>query len=127
MYSCYTDRFSATELRVMFSPPSSDSGDTVTSYMIEYSTSTDFRLLRVIYVLLYRWKHLENRTGLTNGVLYYVHVSAKNSEGYGSPSVSSSSSLNPYQQSGASTICNLRVTSQTMLTVSPLEGGDAIT
>ena len=124
--------FSATELRVIFNPPSSDGGDAVTSYKVEYSTRSDFLGASAVYSTFLSAGAPFSKTisGLTNGVFYYVRVSAANSQGYGSPTGSSPRSMNPHQQSDGPTDVILRVTSGTMITVSfglPLNnGGDVI-
>jgi len=67
---------------------------------------------------------------LNAGVYYYVRVSAMNGQGYGDTTGSTPASLNPYQASSAPTAVYLKVTSDTMVTVSfdqpTSNGGDAI-
>ena len=74
---------------------------------------------------------LKTLSGLTNGVFYYVRVRAGNSQGYGLPTATTPSRLNPYQQSDAPASVLLRATSNSMLTVEwtpPLDnGGDVVT
>lgn len=125
--------FSATELRITFNPPSSDGGDTITSYMLEYATKSDFSNAAVAYVtyLAGGSPFFKTISGLTNGVFYYVRVRACNSQGCGKATATTPSRLNPYQQSDAPASVLLRATSNTMLTVEwtpPLDnGGDVIT
>ena len=123
---------SSTELRVIFNPPVSDGGDSITSYLIEYSTAADFSTFMTTYVTYLSGgaPFFKTITGLVPGVYVYVRVSAGNSQGYGPFQTSTPASLNPYQTSDAPTNTLLRVTSSTMLTVSfalPLNnGGDTI-
>jgi hypothetical protein len=67
---------------------------------------------------------------LNAGTYYYARVSAMNGQGYGDFTGSTPASLNPYQASSAPTGVLLKVTSDTMITVSFSEpesnGGDAI-
>jgi len=123
---------SNTELRVQFSPPASDGGDPVNSYMIEYSTRSDFLNANKTYFNFLTGKapYARTLTGLKTGVFVYVRVSAANSQGYGKPQLSSPSSLNPYQAADAPTQVMAYATSDSMITVSFFapenNGGDAI-
>ena len=121
------------ELRVVFNPPSSDGGDTITSYKIDYSIYSDFRNAQsqVLQYLDGGAPFFKTISNLATGIPVYVRVSAANSQGYGSPAASIPASLNPYQSSGAPSNVFLRSTSDTMLTISfgyPVsDGGDKIT
>ena len=123
---------SNTELRVVFNPPVSDGGDSISSYLVEYSTAPDFSTFMTTYVtyLAGGAPFFKTITGLVPGVYVYVRVSAGNSQGYGPFQPSTPASLNPYQTSDAPTNTLLRVTSSTMLTVSFAlpnnNGGDSI-
>jgi hypothetical protein len=125
--------FSSTELRVIFNSPSSDGGDTIISYKIEYGTRSDFVGASSVFSTFLAAGAPFSKTisDLTNGVFYYVRVSAANSQGYGSTTASSPNLLNPSQQSDAPSNVLLKVTSDTMLTVSferpTSDGGDVIT
>eukprot|EP01041_Mallomonas_annulata_P013627 gene13627-28942_t len=78
---------SDTEMRVKFNPPDSDGGDTITSYLVEYSTRSDFSDAFNSWVsyLTKGPPFAKTIQGLTKGVSYYVRVSAGNSQGYGDP------------------------------------------
>jgi hypothetical protein len=118
---------------VTFSPPSSDGGDTITLYKVEYATSSNFANPMAVNVTYLEGGAPFFRTlsGLTKGVYYFVRVYAYNSQGFGKPTASTPTSLNPYTQSGAPSNIRLRVTSNTMVTVGwepPLDdGGDTVT
>jgi len=124
---------SDTELRVTFNPPDSDGGDTITSYLVEYSLSNDFAtvLNTTVTYLSGGPPYFKTIQGLTKGVPVYVRVSAGNSQGYGDAAPSTPSYLNPYEESSGPTNVLLRVTTNTMLTVSfsypEDDGGDGIT
>jgi len=125
--------YSQTELRVVFNPPASDGGDTITAYLVEYSTTSSFSPSSSLLVTYLSGgaPFFKTITGLQTGVFVFVRVSAMNSQGYGVATISTPSSLNPYQASDAPSNVQLRSTSGTMLTVSfgqPFNnGGDAIT
>jgi len=123
---------SESELRVVFNPPRDDGGDTITQYKIEYSTSAAFSNPNVVYV-----KYLDGGapyqktlSGLSQGVYYFVRVSACNSQGCGTITPTVPPSLNPFQASSAPSNVVLYVTSDTMLTVGfapPVDnGGDPV-
>jgi len=124
---------SQTALRVVFNPPASDGGDTITSYVIEYATTADFsNSQKTLFTYLSASAPFSKTIdGLKTGVFYFVRVSAANSQGYGNPAVTTPSSMNPYQTSDGPTNVLLRSTSDSMLTVSfdvpANNGGDAIT
>ena len=121
------------ELRVVFNPPSSDGGDSITSYKIEYSIYSDFSKSQsqVLQYLDGGAPFFKTISNLATGIPVYVRVSAANSQGYGSPAASIPASLNPYQSSGAPSNVFLRSTSDSMLTISfgypASDGGDSIT
>jgi len=124
--------YSSTQLRVVFNPPASDGGDTITQYKVDYSPSSAFvntSSLLVTY-LAGGAPFFATISGLRTGTYYYVRVSAMNSQGYGIPTLSTPSSLNPYQSSQGPATVSLYPTSGTMITVAftpPLDnGGDAI-
>jgi hypothetical protein len=123
---------SAESLRVVFDVPTSDGGDDITAYLIEYDTSADFANAQTTSVTYLDGgsPFYKTITGLTTGTYYYVRVSAMNSQGYGSTQVSTPTNLNPYEEPSAPTNVALGVTSDSMLTVSfdePTDnGGDAI-
>ena len=123
---------SATQLRVMFGSPSDNGGDTITKYLIEWSTSSDFvnSESSTHEYLAGGSPFFKNIEGLTTGVYYYVRVRAMNSQGYGISQASTPSSLNPHQKPSPPTNVRLGVTSDSMLTIGwdpPLsDGGDSI-
>jgi titin len=123
---------SATQLRVMFGSPSDNGGDTITKYLIEWSTSSDFSNAEssTHEYLAGGSPFFKNIEGLSTGVYYYVRVRAKNSQGYGISQSSTPSSLNPHQKPSPPTNVRLGVTSNSMLTIGwspPLsDGGDSI-
>jgi hypothetical protein len=123
---------SATQLRVMFGSPSDNGGDTITKYLIEWSTRSDFSNAEssTHEYLAGGSPFFKNIEGLSTGVYYYVRVRAKNSQGYGISQSSTPSSLNPHQKPSPPTNVRLGVTSNSMLTIGwspPLsDGGDSI-
>jgi len=124
---------SSTELRVQWNPPSSDGGDAVTGYKIEYSKTSNFASSTAIYVtnLSGVTPYFKTIQQLTKGVDYYVRVSATNSVGYGVTGVSTPSNLNPCDVPSAPTSVKLYSTSNSMITVSfdypSDDGGDTVT
>eukprot|EP00607_Mallomonas_marina_P003620 CAMPEP_0182439754 /NCGR_PEP_ID=MMETSP1167-20130531/86625_1 /TAXON_ID=2988 /ORGANISM="Mallomonas Sp, Strain CCMP3275" /LENGTH=2248 /DNA_ID=CAMNT_0024633521 /DNA_START=466 /DNA_END=7213 /DNA_ORIENTATION=- len=124
---------SETALRVTFNPPDSDGGDTITSYLVEYALKSDFSNTQntTVTYLAGGPPFFKTIEGLTKGLRYYIRVSAGNTQGYGTPTASTPASQNPYQESNGPTGVFLRVTSNTMLTVSFAypedDGGDVIT
>merc|ERR1711988_1796895 len=118
---------------IEFNPPSSDGGDDVTSYKVEYSTDAAFGTVsEEIFTYLDGGSPFQKTiSDLTAGTYYYFRVSAGNSQGYGQTTASTPSSLNPYTTADGPTNVYLRVTSASMLTVSfdapTSNGGDTIT
>ena len=123
---------SATGLRVMFGSPPDNGGDTITQYLIEWSTSSDFENTESSThdYLAGGSPFFKNIDGLSTGVYYYVRVKAMNSQGYGVSQSSTPASLNPHQKPSPPTNVRLGVTSNSMLTIGwdpPLsDGGDSI-
>lgn len=76
---------SATALQVVFNPPASDGGDSITAYNVTYSTSSTFN--NASYVLVTYLSggapFQSTITGLRTGTFYFVSVSAVNSQGAG--------------------------------------------
>jgi hypothetical protein len=122
---------SDTKLRVNFSPPSSDGGDSIVSYKIEYSTSSSFASASEEYFTTLSGGAPFSRTisGLTTGSYYYVRVGACNSRGCSTATASTPSSLNPQRAPDGPVNVLLRTTSHSMVSVSfeaGYDGGDAI-
>lgn len=124
---------SATQLRVQFSSPSDDGGDAVSSYLVEYATSSDFSKNYGTATVTYLdggSPFYKTLNGLTKGSHYYVRVRAGNSQGYGEPQLAAGSAT-PYEESSSPSNPRLGVTSDSMLTVGydePLDdGGDIVT
>ena len=126
------DVVSATKLRVVFGSPSDNGGDTITQYLIEWSTTSDFESVQssTLDYLAGGSPFFKNIEGLATGSYYYVRVRAKNSQGYGISQMSTPASLNPHQKPSPPTNVKLGITSDTMLTIGwsqPLSsGGDSI-
>jgi hypothetical protein len=124
---------SATSLRLMFGSPSDNGGDSITGYLVEWSTNSAFTNVQSIEVsnLSRGSPFFTDIVGLSTGTFYFVRVKARNSQGYGLSQMSTPSSLNPHQRPSPPSNVRLGVTSDTMLTVGwdlPLSsGGDAIT
>mmetsp|Transcript_19232 Transcript_19232/g.32040 ORF Transcript_19232/g.32040 Transcript_19232/m.32040 type:complete len:7480 (+) Transcript_19232:1-22440(+) len=125
---------SGTSLRVVFSPDD-DGGDTITKYLIEYDTQSDFKSGNKM-----QKEHLYLDGGapfsvtlssLTMGQSYYVRVAAHNARGYGAFESSSPASEKPMQVPTAPTNIQFLITSDSKLTVKfddPVNtGGDDIT
>jgi hypothetical protein len=126
---------SSTSLLVSFSAPSDDGGDPITSYRVQYSQSAGFAdssETQSIYLtnLAGGAPYYVTISGLTTGTVVFVQVSAANTQGYGSDTASTPTSLGPYETSSVPNDVNLAVTSSTMLTASFAEptstGGDSI-
>ena len=126
------DVVSATELRVIFGSPSDNGGSTITSYLIEWSTTSDFADAQssTVNYLAGGSPFFKNIEGLVTGTYYYVRVKAKNSQGHGISQMTTPASLNPHQKPSPPTSVKLGVTSNTMLTIGwepPLsDGGDSV-
>jgi len=127
------DVISATELRVLFGPPSDNGGDTITQYLVEWSTNINFSNAEsdTLDYLAGGAPFFKTISGLLTGIHYFVRVCAKNSQGFGISQVTTPRSLNPHQKPAPPTNVKLGVTSDTMLTVSwntpSSNGGDVIT
>merc|ERR1719281_2232370 len=84
--------YDATTLKVIFSPPASDGGDTITAYVVEVATTpdfvTDYRNASVV-MLSAGAPFFRLIQGLENGKDYYCRVRAYNSQGWGPPAASS--------------------------------------
>merc|ERR1711968_123476 len=130
---------SGTSLRVMFSPPADDGGDTIDKYKVEWDLYSNFSsvngtsplgLHEVLYLAGGAPFHY-TITSLQIGMPYYIRVYAHNSQGYGLPQVTSPPSEFPREVPSAPSNVQLAVTSGTKLTVqyaSPSHiGGDTIT
>merc|ERR1711937_918201 len=130
---------SGTSLRVMFSPPSDDGGDTIDKYKVEWDIYSNFSSVNsskplgqheVLYLAGGAPFHY-TITSLTIGMPYYLRVYAHNSQGYGLPQATSPPSEFPREVPSAPTNVQLAVTSSTKLTVqyaTPSHiGGDQIT
>jgi hypothetical protein len=121
------------ELKVLFSPPDDNGGDTIVEYLVEWATDNSFTNAKSGSVVLLSGGAPYYRiiSGLSKGIFYFVRVKAKNSQGYGTYQISSPASLNPYTTPSAPTQVSLGITSSTMLTVKwslpDDDGGDAIT
>jgi len=123
-----------TQLRVTWSPPTDDGGDSITEYKVEYSTDAQFASDVSSTPLL----HLVDSgpytvvlSQLNMGTTYYVRVFAKNSQGYSEGQAPTPPMDHPRQLPRAPLNVRLEVTSNSMLTVffsKPLnEGGDPVT
>jgi hypothetical protein len=123
---------SATSLQVIFGSPSDNGGDSITEYLVEWSTSSSFTNTqsKTAAKLSNGSPFYVDIFGLTTGTYYFVRVKAKNSQGYGVHQVSTPSSLNPHQRPSPPTNVRLGVTTDTMLTVGweppQFNGGDAV-
>lgn len=124
---------SVSDLKVIFSPPDDDGGDTITAYQVEWSSDPAFSSPQsgVVSLLAGGAPYYRVISSLVKGTFYFVRVKAANSQGYGQYQISSPASLNPYTTPSAPTKVVLGVTSSTMLTVQwdkpDDNGGDTIT
>jgi len=126
---------SGTSLRLIWSPPVDDGGDTVTSYSVEWDTLSNFsstgKASHTVLYLAGGAPFVYTITGLTMGQAYYVRVKAANSEGFGAITASTPTSEHPRQLPTAPTNVQVAVTSGSKLTVSfaapGSNGGDVIT
>jgi len=130
---------SSYQLRVIFSPPDDNGGDTVSKYTVEWDTNIGFdsgnkQSAEVTNLaggapFVYTIGSLQSK--LTMGTFYFVRVSGTNSQGTGATVRTSPTSLNPSQPPTAPTNVLLGSTSPSMLTVtfgSPIsDGGDTVT
>lgn len=124
---------SVSELKVLLSPPDDNGGDTITEYLVEWSTSNAFTTVHTGAVVQLSGGAPFTRviSNLVKGQFYFVRVKARNSQGYGQYQISSPPSLNPYTTPSAPTKVTMGLTASTMLTVQwhvpDDDGGDAIT
>lgn len=128
---------SAYQLKVIFSPPDDNGGDTITKYLVEWSTDINFAAPASAVVsaltgsapFFYTIGSLTSK--LVTGTYYYVRVSCANSQGYGPTVRTSPNKLNPSEPPQAPQGIFLGSTSPTMLTVTfepPFsDGGDTVT
>lgn len=134
---------SSSKLRVVFSPPDDNGGDTIERYLVEWDTQPGFPNPEYFAVTefnegfpnIYIMGSIADP--LVRGQNYWVRVSACNTGSCesgvccGNPQASSPAFLNPHESPSAPVEVNLYVTSPTMLTVSWVaptnDGGDAIT
>jgi len=125
--------YSQTELMATFNPPTSDGGDSISKYILEYSVNSDFAgyLTTEFNTLSAGAPFKKVIGGLATGIKVYVRVKAWNRQGASLATVSTPSSLNPYTRSQGPDQVFLYSTSDSMLTVSfrpPIDdGGDRIT
>jgi hypothetical protein len=123
---------SDTKLRTIFNPPSSDGGDAITSYSIEYSTDSTFSTdvnTHSFTTLSGGAPFSRTLSGLTTGSYYFVRVAACNSRGCSTSTASTPSSLNPHRAPDGPINVLLRTTSHSMVTVSfdgGYNGGDTV-
>ena len=129
---------SSYQLKVIFSPPDDNGGDTITEYTVEWDTDINFANNASSAVVtelsggapfFYTIGSLSEK--LEMGTYYFVRVKAANSQGYGPTVRSSPNSLNPSQTPSAPTNVFLGSTSPSMISVTWSEpesnGGDTIT
>jgi hypothetical protein len=115
---------SGTSLRVVFSPPSDDGGDTIDKYNIEWDLFSNFSSVNgsalgsheVLYLAGGAPFHY-TITSMIIGQPYYLRVSAHNSQGYGLPEATSPASEYPREIPSAPSSVQLRITSGSKLTV----------
>ncbi|RHY35451.1 hypothetical protein DYB32_000104 [Aphanomyces invadans] len=123
---------SVSSLKVVFSPPNDNGGDTITAYQVTWSIYSDFRSPSTTQVTLLSGgaPFFCLIPGLTKGQSYFVQVAAQNSQGTGLAAASSPASLNPHTFPSAPTNVVLGITSPSMLTVAwqpPSDnGGDPV-
>jgi hypothetical protein len=126
---------SGTALRIIWSPPVDNGGDTITSYVVEWDTLSNFsstsKTSHTVLYLAGGAPFVYTMTGLTMGQVYYVRVKAANAEGFGASTASTPTSEHPRQLPTAPTNVQVAVTSGSKLTVSfaapASNGGDTIT
>lgn len=127
------DVASATELIVMFAPPSDNGGAAINQYIVEWSISSDFSNAEASTVdyLAGGAPFYKTIEFLTPGTFYFVRVSARNEMGQGIWQASTPPKLNPYRAPDPPRSIVLAPTSETMVTVgwsTPIsDGGDPIT
>jgi hypothetical protein len=125
--------FDATSLKVIFSPPASDGGDTIDAYLVEVASNalftSDYKNASVV-MLSAGAPFFRLVQGLTNGLDYYVRVRAHNSQGFGLPAASSPTYAHAMAEPFPPAAATLVSTSDTMVTIGwdePVStGGDPI-
>jgi len=126
---------SGTSLRLIWSPPVDDGGDTITSYAVEWDTLSNFsstgKQTHTVLYLAGGAPFVYTITGLQMGQVYYARVKASNAEGFGAITASTPTSEHPRQLPTAPTNVQVAVTSGSKLTVSfaspASNGGDTVT
>jgi hypothetical protein len=128
---------SSYQLKVIFSPPDDNGGDTVSKYTVQWSTDINFATVSSAEVtelsggapFFYTIGSLASP--LDMGTFYYVRVMCANSQGDGPTVRSAPTKLNPSQPPSAPQGVILGSTSPSMLTVAfdepASDGGDTIT
>jgi hypothetical protein len=127
--------YDATSLKVLFHPPSSDGGDAVDSYLIQYSPDPDFPAGSTgnasVIMLSAGAPYYRVVTGLTSGVDYFVQVLGHNAQGFGPAQASLPTFDHPRVEPYPPATATIGITSDTMLTVFftyPIDdGGDNVT
>lgn len=123
---------SATELRIIFASPVDNGGDPITKYSVEWSKSETFSEYEscIIDYLTKGSPFSKVLSNLLTGQRYFVRVKAGNSQGYGTPQLSTPNYLTPHSIPDPPSNVLLEVTSDEMLTVgwnAPLsDGGDPV-
>merc|ERR1712196_47456 len=115
---------SGTSLRVVFSPPADDGGDTIDKYKVEWDLYSNFSSVNGSALGTHEVLYLAGGapfhytiTSMIIGRPYYLRVSAHNSQGYGLPEATSPASEFPREIPSAPSNVQLRVTSGSKLTV----------
>ena len=130
---------SGTSLRVVFTPPADNGGDTIDQYLVEWDLLANFSGNAMgdgafgsapVNYLAGGAPFTYTITGLTMGQSYFVRVKAHNSQGYGTGKTSTPASEYPRQLPTAPQNVVLSVTSDSKLTVSYAtpanQGGDTV-
>lgn len=131
---------SASQLRVSWSPPVDNGGDVVTKYLIEYALDSLFsvNLMSTIHApLTYGDGSVDGGpysraiTNLAMGTVYYVRVSAFNSQGYGLPQAPTPPFEHPCQPPSAPRSVQAAATAATLISIQwadpSSDGGDPVT
>ena len=126
------DVVSSSELMILFGPPVDNGGDSVSQYLIEWSTTHNFETPHstTLDYLVGGSPFFKTIGNLVMGRDYFFRVRARNSQGFGIAQVSTPASLNPHQTPSPPTSVRLEITNDKMITVgwSPpsSDGGDSI-